>query len=169
MKTKMLGMFVAAACLSLVGCATVVPPKDGRRLAVPRKDKATVYLICTYGGIALGAEPMMVDGKNIGGLNRRQYTWFYLPPGEHEITINDPSIPSRKLAGQRQLFTTGKTYYLAYGNYGPSRSDGALLFDAIRQGVTGQQGIAADPMPELPEEIALRVIQPLKLVGNRLQ
>ena len=169
MKTKMHGILAAAGCLALAACATVVPPKDGRRIALPRKDKATVYLICTYGGIALGAEPMMVDGKNIGGLNRRQYTWFYLPSGDHEITINDPSIPSRKLAGQRQTFTAGKTYYLAYGNYGPAQSDGALLLDVVRQGVTGQQGIAADPMPELPADMAVHVIQPLKLVGNRLQ
>jgi len=111
------GFGIPALCLALLaaGCAArekpVGPSFEDSRPTGKRPDAAVVYVVRYY------AEPpnlhatILVNGKEVVDLSQRGFTWFYLPPGRHEIraewliTEQTPAQIGLEVVG-------GSTYYL---------------------------------------------------------
>jgi len=70
-------------------------------------DQALIYIYAKGSDMSL-----RVDGEEVGELEGKTYTYFYLDPGEHYIVYYDGLITSRKLADINQEFLAGRIYHL---------------------------------------------------------
>lgn len=162
---RRLAAFCAALCLS--GCASALPAGSRAAIAPAAPELATVYVFndAKEPLIPLATSLLVLDGERIGGLGGQQYTWFLVRPGVHELSINDPSIPSRELAAARVSADAGGVYRLKYDPR-LTHPDGAILVDSLLTAVSGKQLI--DPQGLYPVgDIETRALTlKLKLVGN---
>ena len=160
-------LLVALAAVFLPACATTIPAGNKPRTAPKRNDKATVYVIDDLGGINIGpGEIVVVNGKAVSVLSRREYTWFYVAPGTMDISMNDPAIKSRKMSARRWEVDAGKSYYVRY-KIASYRSDGALLGDIITGAGNNAVEFSAEDLLMIPEPAAQSIMQGHKLVGSQ--
>lgn len=106
-----------ALILLLGGCAsTNTSPKGKPQFAPGNLREATIYVIDDLPGISPAGprEVIMVNGRPVGTLDPRQYTWFYVRPGTLDISMNDPQCVNRVMAGTRVNVEEGRSYYFSY-------------------------------------------------------
>jgi hypothetical protein len=154
-------LHIATLLLVLTGCVLPTPAGNKNRLASANPGKATVYVLGDFGGLAV------INGTRIGALQGKSYTWFHAEAGIANISINDPSIPSRKMSARSFVLIAGKTYYFRY-KVMSFKGDGALVADIISG--RSRNALEFDPgdIQELSEAEAMPLIQKYKLVGSAL-
>jgi hypothetical protein len=130
-----------------------------------RKDKATVYVIDDFTGIPLGAgEIVVVNGKTVAVLSRQQYTWFYMPPGNMDISMNDPGLKSRKMTAQRWQVESGETYFVRYRPY--FRNPDTELWNLFSNESRNAIVLHPEDLTMLPNSEGFDVIRKRKLAGS---
>ena len=150
--------------LTLITACKTIPPAPGMPTAPSNSpNNALVYITDTMGGIGAGGNELYLDGNEIGYINSNEYTWFYVPPGEHQITLN---ARNRIIYYMNINAKSGSTYY--FGNSPYMVSDAALLADAIGTTATGKQTLNAQPLLIFSHNQAAQYLQNNKLVGNSL-
>jgi hypothetical protein len=147
----------------LAGCASTISSGTKPRLAPPNPEKVTIYVFDSVEGVNL-----VVNDAKRGGLGRHDYTWFQLPAGTLDISLNDPWQTSRKLTARRIVCKSGESVYLKYDIVG-HESDGALLFEALSGASKGQVNFKPEYLVTIDEAEAHLLAEKYKLIGNLIE
>lgn len=76
--------------------------------------QAAVFVLNTLTVPERETHRVYVNGQPIGELKSRQYTWFQLPPGTHDITISGTPLFDNPLSAQKLKLRAGQIRYLVY-------------------------------------------------------
>lgn len=159
----LLPAFAIAALLA--GCATSIPVGDKPKTAPARSEKATVYVMDDFAGIPLGAgEIVVVNSKPVAVLSRQQYTWFYMPPGNMDISMNDPGMKGRKMTAQRWQVAPGETYFVRYRPH--FRNPDAELWNLFSSESRNAIVLHPEDLTMIPKAEGFEAIRNRKLVGS---
>lgn len=165
------GVFaVATATMALLcGCATSMPSAGMNPTAPAVADKATFYVIDDLAGARIaGGEILVVNGQEIGALNRRQYTWFQITPGEVKISVNDPAATTHKLASRLIQAEGGKTYYIRYLVHQSNMPPIVELVNSLSNPGKHDDSYHSEDLGLIREEVGKILISGDDLVGNLL-
>jgi hypothetical protein len=160
-------LLVLVGIIFLTGCASSIPAGNKPKVAPERSDRATIYVIEDIGGAKfLGASGLVtVSGIPLGPLSARQYTWFYAEPGKLKLSMNDPSIKSRKMSAQIFDVAAGKRYFIIY-KIETRKGDGQLLADIFSKKAKELDVFDPEDLSLVSEEVGLSMIEFRELVGN---
>lgn len=106
-------LIVLPLMLLLAGCVTSRP----LQFAPANLDQSTIYLFNNMGGLAFGSRAqVIVNGVPVVTLAPCQYTWFFVPPGMVEISVDDPLQLGRRIITRQFVVQRGRPYYICYQN-----------------------------------------------------
>ena len=112
-----------AAALAAAGCGapeaefTVKLDKKSHPIPQPEPGKATVVVVLQFGGACVGCVIVRaaIDGSWVGAMERSSYSYFSIPPGDHQVCVAQQSRlkgRSETAAAASLTAEAGNVYYL---------------------------------------------------------
>ena len=101
--------FIIIITMLLTACSSspTIPATDKQKVAPNEANRSTIYVFDDVGGM-FGGGLIVANGKTVGKIGGRNYTWFQVTPGKLKLSMNDPGIKSRKMSARVLNVQAGK-------------------------------------------------------------
>lgn len=131
------GTLALSFWLLAAGCGmrnpAVGPSYASSKPTEPRADAALVYVMRRKAEPVAVRATLLADGKEVVELSNWGFTWFYLPPGHHQLEARWPPV-SGQLPAQLTLdVAAGRAYHVELMGVKRTTGHGQILGSSFEQ------------------------------------